>query len=414
LHVDLVSLETELRCWLDEVGYASWDPYDGLSCGAPWSIMRRSRLAARAWTQFIKSSPINVRPLFGIRPRVLSKSLSDLASAALLRHRLEIDPQALSAAHQFLERLRTEVRPGFSGACWALATPYVTRYIDSGPNEPNLFWTLNAAVSFLEAYELEGRAADLELARSSVDFIVRDLGFVDEGDNGVWFRYFTGHDAVVYNVAALTGALLERVARHTGERNLEALGGRALRFVLRHQNADGSWYYARGSQGRWVDGFHTGYVLEALLQSARVHDRDEVRRGLQRGVEFYLQNMFTPEHLPRYTADSLYPIEVQNCAQAIQTLAKLCWLDRAFLTRAEDVTQAVVDSLYRRVRSGERPAGYFLTSRGRWFRNALPMVRWGEAPMLLALTYLLAARHGLPPSWEQTPARSGDARAGTS
>ena len=108
-----------------------------------------------------------------------------------------------------------------------------------------------------------------------------------------------------------------------------------------------------------------------------------------------------------------YPIEVQNCAQAIQTLAKLCWLDREILMRAEGVTKSVVASLYHRVRSGERPAGYFLTSRGRWFRNALPMVRWDEAPMLLALIYLLAARSGLPPSWEQATARLGDTRATT-
>jgi len=411
--VELVVVEAELRRWLDEAGYASWDPYDGLSCSTPWSLVRRSRLAARVWTQCIKSSPINLRPLFGIRPRVLTKSLSDLASAAIMRHRLGIDPLARSAAHDFLARLRAEVRPGYSGACWALATPYVTRYIDSGPNQPNLFWTLNAAVSFLEAYELEGRATDLDLARSACDFIRRDLGSVDEGERGVWFRYFVGHDAVVYNVAALTGALFERVARHTGEPDLATIGERALHFVLQHQNPDGSWYYARGAAGRWVDGFHTGYVLEALLQSALVHGRDDVRAGLHRGVEFYLKNMFTPAHLPRYTADSLYPIEVQNCAQAIQTLAKLCWLDRDILTRAEGVTQAVVASLYHRVRSGERPAGYFLTSRGRWFRNALPMVRWGEAPMLLALTYLLAARRGLPPSWEQAPARPGDARATT-
>lgn len=396
---DLQRVEAELRRWLEEARYESFDPYDGLSCRAPWSLARHWRPAARAWTQFVKASPLNLRPLVGIRPRIHAKSLSDLASAALLRHRMGNAP-ARGEAEDLLQRLRADICPGFAGACWVFATPYVTRYITSGTRDPNLFWTLNAATAYLEAYELDRRAADLEVARSAIDFILKDLGCVDEGENGVWFRYFIGHDAAVYNVAALTGALLRRVARYTGERDLDRLGARALHFVIRNQNADGSWYYARGSQGRWVDGFHTGYVLESLLQTALLHGEADVREALRRGIDFYLERLFTPEHLPRYTIDRPYPLDVQNCAQAIQTLAKLCWLDRRHLDRAEQVARAVIAALYRRTRSGPEGAGYFVMSRGRWFTNPLPAVRWGEAPMLLALTYLQAARRGLPPSWE--------------
>src|SRR5262249_3554769 len=226
-----------------------------------------------------------------------------------------------------LDHLRAEIVPGYSGACWALATPYVTRFTQSPGGDGNVFWTILAAVAFLEAYELDGRSEDLAVARSALDFIERDLGVVDEGEAGVWLRYFAEHDACVYNVTALGGALFRRDARHTGERHLDDVGRRAVSFVVRNQNADGSWFYARGPQGAWIDGFHTGYVLEALLECALLHGDAGARAALGRGVEFYTRFLFDPDDVPRYESRSRLPIDVQNCAQAIQTLARLAWLD---------------------------------------------------------------------------------------
>jgi hypothetical protein len=392
-------VEVALRRWLAEAAYASYDLYDGLSGAFPWSLAKRRRLAARVLTQVVKASPVNVRPLLGIRPRVHAKSLSDLASAAWLRHRAGIDPQAGAEARALLDRLRAAVRPGFAGPCWALETPYVTRFTDSRGGEPNLFWTINAAIAFLEAWDIEHRAADLAIARGTLDFMRGDLGVVDEGDDGVWLRYFAGHSACVYNVAALAGALFRRVARHTGEAELDALGSRALRFVVRHQNPDGSWFYARGPQGAWVDGFHTAYVLEALLESVLMHGDTAVLPALQRGIAFYTASLFDADGVPRYTAANRFPIDVQNCAQAIQTLARLAWLDAEHTVRAERTASVVIERLFRWTRPDE--AGYFVASRGRWLTNRVPFVRWGQAPMLLALDQLLAMRRGMSPSWQR-------------
>lgn len=396
-------VEAALRRWLETHGLASYDPYDGLACRAPWSLVRTHPLAARLWTQAVKRSPFNLRPLIGVRPQVHSKSLADLALVELLRNRIEGSADALAAARRFLAALRTQALPGRSGACWGTPMPYVSRYVVSKAGEPNLFWTICAASAFVEAWEQAGDPADLALARSATDFIRHDLGFVDEGDGGAWVRYFAGHDAAVYNVAALTGALLFRLARHTGETALADLAHRAFRFVLRGQNPDGSWYYARGTLGRWVDGFHTGYILDSLLQAWLLQGDPELESALRRGVAFYHDRMFTADHLPRYLAERTYPIEVQNCAQAIHTLSNLCWADPAAFPRARAVALAVTQALFRTTRSGPDAAGYFVLSRGRWFTNRLAAVRWGQAPMLLALTSLRAAENAVRPSWEIAP-----------
>jgi hypothetical protein len=390
-------VEAALRRWIDGVAYASYDIYDGLAGVFPWSLAKHQHLAARVVTQVVKSSPLNLRPLLGIRPHVLAKSLSDLASAAWLRHRAGIDPAAAAQGRALLDRLRADVRPGYAGPCWGLPYAYASRFVDSRAGDPNLFWTINAAIAFVEAWELEGRRADLDTARGTLEFIQRDLGVVDEGEDGVWFRYFAGHTACVYNVAALCGALCRRVAHHTGESALDTLGARALRFVVRNQNPDGSWFYARGPRGRWIDGFHTAYVLESLQEAVLLHGDRDTEPALRRGVEFYTRALFDADAMPRYTAASRYPLDVQNAAQAIQTLARLAWLDTAHRDAAERTAQAVIAQLFHFTVAGER--GYFIASRGRVFANRVPFVRWGQAPMLLALDQLLAVRRGVGPSW---------------
>jgi hypothetical protein len=353
--------------------------------------------------QTVKHSPVNLRPFLGIPKRVMAKSLSDLASAAVLRSRLGDDPVACDSARVWLDRLLADRCAGGAGAAWGMPAPYISRFIDAASGQPNLFWTINAATAFLDAFELEGRRTDLDVARSAIEFIRHDLGFVDAGEDGVWLPYFAAHEAIIYNVTALAGALLQRVAHHTGEADLADLGRRALRFVVRQQNADGSWWYAQGADGRWVDGFHTCYVLESLLQSALLEPDATNTSALQRGVAFYVERLFTASGVPRYAVDRTWPLEVQNCAQAIQTLSKLVWLDAARLPFAERVASVVIDALYRETHSGAAPEGYFIISRGRWTTNALPAVRWGQAPMLLALTYLQAARRGVQPTWCQSP-----------
>jgi hypothetical protein len=148
-----------------------------------------------------------------------------------------------------------------------------------------------------------------------------------------------------------------------------------------------------------VDGFHTAYVLEALLESVRMHADAELEPALRRGVAFYTASLFDADGVPRYTSTNRFPIDVQNCAQAIQTLARLGWLDAEHAARADRTAAIVIERLFRWTRDGA--AGYFVASRGRWLTNRVPFVRWGQAPMLLALDQLLATRRGVAASWER-------------
>ena len=394
------SVARALERWLAEHAYASCDPYDALTSPLLRPTMRIP-LLARTCMQIVKRSPVDLRPLLGIRPAVYTKSLSDLASAYFLRTRMG-EPGAAARARSFLDRLRDRRLPAVAGSAWGMDLPYVSRFVAATPETPNLFQSVNAANAFVDAWDLEQRPADLEIALGFVEFLETGLGRLEESHERIAWRYYPGQDACVYNVNALVGALLLRLARATRRNDLDDLGRRTLRFVAAEQNVDGSWPYARGPRGRWVDGFHTGYVLEAFLAAEQAGVSDFVA-ARERGVRFYVECLFTPEGLPRYTAESTHPIEVQNCAQAIQTLAKLAACDGAYLKRAHTTASAVIRALFRWTRREPEPAGYFILARAGSIPNRLPAVRWGQAPMLLALAHLEAAARSVTPEAGSRP-----------
>ncbi|MFQ5599020.1 MAG: hypothetical protein ACE5G2_00545 [Candidatus Krumholzibacteriia bacterium] len=401
---DVTTLIRALRSWLEDQRYVSYDPYDGLTSQLLHPLFRHP-LLARVCLQTVKRSPLNLRPVLGIRKRLYTKSLSDLVSAQLLLFRLDADVRDRDRALGLLDQLRGRMLPGHPGSSWGMDLPYVSRFVTATPATPNLFQTVNAAVALLDAYDVTGEVFDLDLALGVVEFLEHGLGMVEESSDHVVWRYYPGKDTVVYNVNALVGSLLARLAKCAAREDLARLAERTIAFVLLEQNADGSWFYARGPQGCWIDGFHTGYVLEALLEYARITGSPAAAGALERGADFFRQHLLEPSGLPRYTERSLHPIDVQNCAQAVQLLSKLALSDRSWLPWAEHALASSAQHLL--IWSGPRdaPRARFRLQRGRWFRNDLPAIRWGQAPMLLALAWLHAAQHGLTdPSSGRTPA----------
>ncbi len=387
---NLRAVTDALQRWMAARDYASWDPYDGLT--SPWlQRFTGPRLAARVAMQVVKRSPVNLRPLLRIERRVLTKSLSDLLSASLLLSRLDEDPAALERGRNFARALRARALDAATGYSWGMDLPYASRFVRAGVHTPNLFQTVNAAVAFVDLYEVTGDDEDLRPAVQAVEWMQHDLGRVESNAEQQFWRYYPDQDAVVYNVNAQAAVLLCRVAGITGRDDLATQARRTLDAVLAAQNADGSWFYARGGRGRWVDGFHSGYVLEALNEYTRRSPYAEAERALERGMEFFRARLLEPNGLPRYTSAGTYPIDAQNCAQAIQLLARMAQRDAAWGTWARRAYAQSARALLVWRGSGDGARAYFRMQRGRWMSNDLPAIRWSVAPMLLALAHLRAA-----------------------
>ncbi|MGI8726389.1 MAG: hypothetical protein ACR2K6_01735 [Solirubrobacterales bacterium] len=369
-----------LERWGAERGWVGPDPYEGLS--APrLAPLKRSPLGRRVLIQAVKRSPLDLRRPLGIVAGLDAATVAHvLAAHSRLPVGLRHDPDRdLGAGMDALERLRLDA---FEEPCWGYHFDVETRFFNYPASTPNTIATAFAGHALLDAHAAGAGEGALELAIGVGRFFCERVGLNRVGEGG-YFGYFAGDRTPIHNASLLAGSLLARLAEPGGpeaDRFAEAAAATA-RYALAHQRADGSWPYAEGGRGDWVDGFHTGYVLDALLAIAEALDDDEVGSAWARGLEHYSAGLFTVDGTPRYFIDRTYPIDGQSVAQAIRTFSLA---SRRQPERLEEAWRTYAFAVERMSRGD----GAFIFQRRRLWTNRRPHVRWVQAPMLDALAHL--------------------------
>jgi hypothetical protein len=328
-------------------------------------------------TQIVKRSPLDLRPLLGVRPAQSAAALAQIVSAYALG-RFVTDGERRDKLAHLVRALEARRSDGFAEPCWGYHFDVQTRVFFYPKESPNTIATAFAGLALLDAYEATGEARLLELALGAGEFFLQHVPQT-EAPSGAYFGYLAGDRTPIHNANMLVCALLVRLARHTGRGDMRAAAAAGVEFTVSHQRRDGSWPYGEQPYLSWVDGFHTGYVLECLMVCVGAGTSGAA--ALERGLAYYRDELFLEDGTPRYFASSTYPVDSQCVAQGIQTFA------RAARRQPElaDTAWSVFGYALRKMR---RPDGAFCFQRRRLWRNRIPHVRWSEAPMLLALTHL--------------------------
>jgi FkbM family methyltransferase len=394
-----------LERWGSRRGWSGPDPYDALNGTRLPRIVRRSPLALRAATQAVKRSPWNLRPVLGVPDGVSAATLARVLSAYARDGFL--DPgEARAKLRHYVDVLATLRCATFPEPCWGYHFDVQTRVFFYPSTSPNTIATAFAGLGLLDAYELAGLDDALELAAGAGDFFLRHVPQTPAG-TGAYFGYLAGDDTPIHNANMLVAALLARLATATGRADFDGAARAAVRYTVTHQRPDGAWPYGeRGNLG-WVDGFHTGYVLDSLLtciETGLCGASEE--RAWRRGLRYYVDALIDPDGAPRYSSSSRFPIDGQSAAQALLTLARAAPREPELADRRWSVLDFALREL-------GRSDGAFAFQRDRYSRNRIAHPRWVEAPMLEALAHLLAAGRRDPTASTPTPPRPTLGRART-
>ena len=311
-------------CWAQQ--WRGYDPYDGLT--APVARLLPGKLARQAWTQFHKHSPVNLRPLCGIKPQLNSTAVALFALGSG-------EPALLDV----LETLRTPA------GGWGYPFGWQSRAFYAPPNSPNLICTALA----IKALRRGGRSADTRFVES----------LVTERGGERWIRYIPESETQVHNINLMGAALLGR--RDCAE------------FSVKRQRPDGSWPYGEAGNQQWIDNFHTGYNLVALRELGGFTD------AAQRGFAFWDRTFWLPDGTPRYYHNATQPADIHCCAQGILT-----YLAFGETGKANGVAHWALENMW-------DARGYFWYQRGRLLTNRIQYLRWSQAWMYFALSELINA-----------------------
>lgn len=355
-----------IRAWGEARDWRGYDPYDGLN--SPLAQFVPWRFPRRVLTQTVKLSPVNLRPLLGIRPARNQKAIGLVAAGyARLGERSE--------AERWLDWLVASHLGEGETMAWGYHFPVQTRVFAYPANAPNTIATSFVAQALLDGCEFLGLAKYRNPARSAARFLETQM--LLRSERGTFFRYLLGEDELVHNANVLAAAVLARTARVLDEPDWLEPARAALPVTLAAQRADGSWPYARGSHS-WVDNFHTAYVLEALAAFP------EASRALEAGLRYWQRELFLPDGTPKFFNDRTYPVDAHCYAQAIDTCLAV-----GDLVHARRQAKLLVDRML-------DPAGYVHFQQWSRWTNRVPLIRWSTAPSFRALAGLLQAEGAAP------------------
>lgn len=370
-----------VRRWVIEHGYKGYEPFDGLS-----SVFRPMTLGNifmdRVLMQLVRRSPINIRPLLGIKPLDSTVGRGYMAWGDLLMYRATGEQSFVETARENLQWLIDNPSPGYAEFSWGKHFDFASRGGRYPALEPITIWTSLVGMAFLEAYETLGEEKYLDVA----DSVCRWISSLSRNvtDRGICLSYTaTGEDgSTIHNHSMMGGAMLARTAKHTGNRDYFALAKLVMEYSCVRQLDGGSWWYGEDPKFHWIDNFHTGYNLDALKCYIESSGDTDFKENLLKGLEFYVDNFFEESGRPKYYHNNTYPVDSQCISQSIDTLAGFVEENELAGPLARKVATWAVSKM-------QGPDGRFFFRQYRYGKVKTPMLHWAQATTYKGLAHLL-------------------------
>jgi rhamnogalacturonyl hydrolase YesR len=371
-----------VEAWVETRDYKGYEPFDGLS--SPVRPLTFGNLFLdRILMQAVRQSPFNLRPLLGIKPLDSTIGRGYMAWGYLHLLKATGNEEYGLKARKCLQWLMENKSPGHSEYSWGKHFDFASRGGRYPRFEPITVWTSLIGMAFLDAYEVMREEKYLTVADSICRWIL-NLGR-NETEHGICLSY-TGSGngtSTIHNHSVLAAAMLARTARHISSKKYLRLAKNIMRFTCGCQLPHGGWYYGEESMFRWIDNFHTGYVLDGLKYYIESSGDAEFQGNLIRGLEFFKNSFFELSGRPKYYYDRVYPVDSQCASQAIDTLAKFADSDPSALALSSRVAAWMMENM-------QDAEGFFYYRQYPLVKAKTPMLHWAQATMYKGLALLLS------------------------
>jgi hypothetical protein len=365
--------------------FAGYDPFDGLNSRFFDLLPGLKRGAfGLAWIQLLKRSPINLRPLLGVPKRRNPKGIGLFILGLLEDYERTHDLSLIKQAIELADWLLTEQcdQAEWQHSCWGYHFDWMARAFFVPKGKPNVITTVYVAQALFKLSQvLNAKGKDsneVEKYRipafDAAAFIVNTL--YTESEGRCFFAYIPGETAFVHNASLWAAAWVSVVAAEIDDpecrEKYRQLALTVARQSVSEQGSDGSWIYGARHHHQFIDGFHTGYILESLDLICCSLNVSEFDAAIEKGLVYYKSNFFEKDGKAKYYHNKSYPLDMHSVAQAVMTLIKVGGTE-ADLALANKVLQHSIESLYQPTKKS------FVYQRNKFYTNRINYTRWTQA-----------------------------------
>lgn len=367
--------------------WKGYDPYDGLNSSFTESIGHNSKWFRIFIIQTNRRSPINFRPIIGIK-KGIDKKGSGLFSTAYTSLYCNLNEnQYIQKSERILKQLKKKsLKNKYGHHCWSghyFKFQSLSEYLE--PDVPDIITTVTNGIAYLDHYKATKKKESIYISKDAGDFIIQKLPVFSK--KAKFFKYTpdSPKNLIIYNASTHGIMLLCKLFGVTGNNKYKKISTDILDFIISKQNQDGSWDYSEkdGEIRKQID-FHQGFILDSIYEY--VHnikpENDKYEKSLRKGADFYLKHQFLPDGQAKYRYPQIWPIDSHNLAQGIITFSKLSEYDKKYEKFARTITNWTINNMFDK-------KGYFYYQKGKVFTNRIPYMRWSQAWMMLALATLL-------------------------
>jgi hypothetical protein len=370
IHLNASELADALITQCRATDYAGYDPFDGLNSELFKKLGLGSLPFAKiAWLQLHKRSLANLRPLVGVARRRNPKGIALIILGLLEYEKLVGNGSQIEEAIRLAEWLLEERcdRSRWKHSAWGYHFDWAARAFFVPKGTPNAITTCYIARALAALGDETGNQRFVDAATDAGLF----LNSLHRNDGG-YYAYIPGESAFVHNANLWAAAVVGETAKRIGNSALMQRALSATRSSVAAQRGDGAWRYGTRDHHSFVDGFHTGYNLEALAALQQAADTSEFSDAISRGMDYYRKNFFLPDGTVKYYDNSIWPLDTHSVAQAILTLLKVGGADEDHRL-ATRVFERALETLYM---PDERR---FMYQKNRLTANRINYLRWTQA-----------------------------------
>ncbi|MBN2301068.1 MAG: hypothetical protein JXN60_00995 [Lentisphaerae bacterium] len=375
--------------YAEGLDYSGYGKFDAMNSPFLKAVSLNNAFLRLVITQIIMRTPVNMRPFFGVRKEKNPKGIGLFAQAYLDLHNVYQNPDDLKKAEYCLNWLLVNSTPGYSGLCWGYNFDWQNAGLFFAPKGfPNCVTTVVCAEALLQGYFVTKKQEYLDAAKSAANFLLSDLPVLLQTSDKLCVAYVPIQSVnIVINVNALTAAFLAKLARVASNELWRDTACKLIRYVVSEQTDYHAWYYTDPPGKSYIghDNYHTGFILDGILQTCSNADVQEFMPYYHTGLDFYIKNLFGPNGEPFYMSTRTYPYDIHGAAQGIITLSSAARFRPECLKMAEKTAFWAIEHM-------QHKDGSFAYQIGKFVKHDFTLMRWCNAWMVRALAHWMRER----------------------